>query len=241
MSYEPRGKMKALIDAMRAAAAERPVWNSTDVARVLETATASVPAFVDPSIRHGVLFRKLENGRSQYSLTPFAPAATEAPVYQTAPMAQRETTATGWKPPQMACTRPTAGTPSQAARSHDTVDGLPPGAPRIYPDEPREDALAKMAAAGAAREPAPCPPSAAPVLADASIQGEAGAAAEPALTIELDAPLDEQQEEAEPITWNIWEDGDLDLHGLVELEGGGHRLPAEALRRLRKFIAWMPA
>jgi hypothetical protein len=233
MSYEPRGKVKALIDAMRAAASERPVWTSTDVAKVLETSTNAVPAFVDPSIRHGVIFRKLENGRSQYSLKPFPPSATVAPG------APRETTATGWKPPQMACTRPGAGTPAPGARRHDTVDGLAPGAPRIYPDEPREDAFAKMAAARQERR-------------ETAGDTENGRPAEkvqerqepqPALTIELDEPLDDQrqEEDAEPLTWAHWDDGDLDLFGLVELENGGYRIQAKDVARLRRMLAWLPA
>lgn len=102
MTYKPRGKAKTLLDAMRAAADERPEWTARDVARVMGCATDSVPGLVQRSIRHGLLFHALETGRSRYSLTPLAPAApTAAPRPATAPMAPRETTATGWRPPRM--------------------------------------------------------------------------------------------------------------------------------------------
>lgn len=226
MTYEPRGKVRILIDAMRAAAAERPVWTSVDVAKVLEATTNAVPAFVAPSISHGALFHKLQNGRSQYSLKPFEPAATAAPV------PPRQTTATGWKPPQMGCTRPAAG----------TIAG------RQVVQEPREPAGgagADLPTCTKSQTDPKCltaaPPEAAPALADARIQRAVSAAAEPALTIELDAPLDEQQEEAEPLTWAHRDDGDLDLFGLVELENGGYRIQAKDVARLRRMLAWLPA
>lgn len=255
MSYEPRGKVRPLLDAMRAS--DRPVWTSLELAQVLECTPAAVPAYVDRAIQHGLLYRRLESGRTQYSLKPFPPAATAATD------ALRESTATGWRPPQMACTRPGAEQPrapspaptpaaplaiqpselrdlpvnlvselSGAARksaqvqaSHETA-GEPENsrpAEKVQAEQELRDTAGK---AGAPPQEDSNAPQAAPVLADASIPEAAGA---------------EDEQEPEPVTWNIWEDGDLDLHGLIELEGGGHRLPAEALRRLRKFIAWMPA
>lgn len=221
MNYEPRGKVKNLIDAMRAAAAERPVWTSVDVAAVLQTSTASVPAFVDPSIRHGVLFRKLQNGRSQYSLQPFAPAATAAPMSQMSPMAPRETTATGWNGAvQFVFLTGKREAKLDEIRSGIAADMEPRGdrANRVLVDR-LQGAMPQWTLTAVAPSPQPTAPPA-PAAADASIPQAASAA---------------------DVTWNVWEDGDMDLHGLVELENGGYRMPAEAVARLRKFIAWMPA
>lgn len=235
MSYEPRGKVKALIDAMSA----RPhvALAASQCATIMDVMQSSLPSHLASAINHHCIFPITIGQRRYYGITQGAQPLAEGG----GTAAPRPTTATGWKPPQMACTRPGAGT-QVPARSHDTVDGLPPGAPRIYPDEPREEALAKMAAAGAARE-ATAPAQPASAAADASIPEAAGAEpAEPALTIELDAPLDEQQQdEPEPLSWSIWDDGDVDLFGLVELENGGYRIQAKDVARLRLMLAWLPA
>lgn len=240
MSYEPRGKVKALIDVM----APNPgvALPEKECAQIMGVAQSALPAYFDAPMRYGAIFAITLSQRRYYGITRDAKPRGE-PV---AAPAQRETTATGWKPPQMTCTRPTAGTAMPDPRSEDTVDGLPPGAPRIYPDEPREEALAKLATAGAtpgaqehreAAGGAEAPPVPGIRIHVASLAA-VGALMQPV------GEEEEQQDEAaapEPVTWNLWEDGDLDLFGLVELENGGYRMPREALARLRKFIAWMPA
>lgn len=230
MSYEPRGKVKTLIDAMDADPQRE--WTAADAAEVMRTTNGGVHAFVARALEAKQLYRSHSNGRTVFSRKPF----TEASCVSRLPAVP--TTSTGWKPPEMVCTRPTAGTPAPAARSHDTVDGLAPDAPRIYPDESREDALTKMAAAGAAREAqercepagaAPAPAEAAPALTDASSPEPAGASAE------------EEAPHEQPLTWSIWDDGDVDLFGLVELENGGYRIQAKDVARLRRMLAWLPA
>lgn len=193
MSYEPRGKVKTLLDAM--GADPRRVWSSDEVAKVLGVASfrSTLMTHTDSACRHGLLHRRLSTAGLEFRLIPFEAAAGQS-------------TATGWKPPQMACTRPGAGSvaPVLGARFVPTLAET-----------------VKVAASASA-------PQIAPVA--------------PALTIELDAPLDEQQQdEPEPLTWSIWDDGDLDLFGLVELENGGHRIQAKDVARLRLMLAWLPA
>jgi hypothetical protein len=189
MAYEPRGKVGNLVQAMRAEPGR--IWNSSEVATLLETAASSIPAFLDTALRHNMIFRKLENGRTQYSLTPFAPVVPP-------PQHARVVDPT-WRPPQMV---PPRGTPAPMV-----AQAAPAPTPAPLPAAPS------------------APPEPAPVLADASTPEAAS------------AEVDEEPE----VTWTMWEDGDIDLFGLVELENGGYRLPAEALGRLRKFVAWMPA
>lgn len=81
MSYEPRGKVKNVLEAMRAEP-ER-IWTSVDVAKVLEVNSASVSAHLDTSIRHGLIYRQIVAGRVQYNTRPFAPAYV--PPQMTAP------------------------------------------------------------------------------------------------------------------------------------------------------------
>jgi hypothetical protein len=193
MAYEPRGKVATLIGAMRAAP-DKPVWSAIEVAACMEIAVANVTAHLQSALSHQTLYRKLDNGKSSYSLQRF-----DAP-------APAVSTAVPWTPPKMI---PPRGTPT----------------PTAAPERPQ-------------------PAAATPVPADVS-NPDPGETIEQRLK-EIGQSLAElgetaAEESAEPVTWAMWEDGDLDLHGLVELEGGGHRLPAEAVQRLRKFIAWMPA
>lgn len=210
MSYEPRGKVKALIEAM--GSDPRRVWTSDEVAKVLGVASfrSTLLAHTDSASRNGALFRRMPaSGELQFRLIPFDATAAN-------------TTATGWVPPQMACTRPSAGAIAAQQVVQERVE--PAGEAGDAGAAPTD---ADLPACTESQTDQKCltaaPPAAAPARPDASI------------------PQGEQDEPADPVTWNVWEDGDLDLFGLIELENGGHRLPAEALRRLRKFIAWMPA
>lgn len=77
MAYEPKGKVAALADAMRSDPGR--IWSSTDVAKVMEVQQGAVSAMLDAAIRNGAIYRRLDNGRCQYALRPFLPAATPAP------------------------------------------------------------------------------------------------------------------------------------------------------------------
>lgn len=195
MAYEPKGKVKTLIDAMDADPARE--WTAADAAEVMRTTNGGVHAFVARAIEAKVLFRSLSNGRTVFSRKPF----TEASCVSRLP--EVPTTANGWKPPQMGCTRPAAGTTAPTAAP--TPASSPAPTVTLAPTE-RELSLAHSV-----------------------------------VVAKVVAEEEPQQDDAADVTWAQWEDGDLDLHGLVELEGGGHRMPAEAVRRFRKFIAWMPA
>lgn len=70
MSFEPRGKVKALLDAMRAAP-DRIVWPAEEVAQVMEVARGNLPAYLHAVVQRGLLHRKIEGGKSFFSLEPF--------------------------------------------------------------------------------------------------------------------------------------------------------------------------
>ena len=69
MNYEPRGKVKLLIDAMRSSPIE--VWPSADCAAVMQTLPANVSAAVASALANEALYHQKRNNRVSYSLRPF--------------------------------------------------------------------------------------------------------------------------------------------------------------------------
>lgn len=114
MSYEPRGKTKELLDAMRVDGA--PVaWPSCDVAKAMGIAQSAVSAYTDAAIKNGALFRLIENGRALYSLKALPSAATgSTPPTATEP---RPGSRPAWNPPVMVPPRGEASSPSAPAPS----------------------------------------------------------------------------------------------------------------------------
>jgi hypothetical protein len=150
MSYEPLGKVKTLIDAM--GSDPRRVWSSEEVAKVLGVAAfrSTLLAHTDSACRNGAMYRRMPaSGELQFRLIPFEASAVE-------------TTSTGWKPPQMACTRPAAGSVAPV-----------PGA-RFVPTLAETVEVAASVAVAPSPQPT-APPQAAPAAADASIPVAAGA------------------------------------------------------------------
>lgn len=78
MSFEPRGKVATLVNAMRAAP-EKIVWSAAEVAQTMDVAQGNLPAYLRASIDHRLIHRKVEHGKSSFSLRPFEPV-TPAPL-----------------------------------------------------------------------------------------------------------------------------------------------------------------
>lgn len=98
MAYEPRGKVKVLVDAMRADP-ER-VWTSPEAAKVMEVHQGALSAHLDTAVRNACIYRRLEAGRCQYALKPF-----DAPPPLSVPAAT-------WTPPRMVAPRPGSDQPA---------------------------------------------------------------------------------------------------------------------------------
>lgn len=74
MNYEPRGKVAALINAMRARP-QKEFWTSQEVSLEMDVHQASLTAHLGAAIRNGALHRRMDgNGRCQYSAKPFQPS-----------------------------------------------------------------------------------------------------------------------------------------------------------------------
>jgi len=272
MAYEPRGKVGVLLDVMKAQP-HKVVWSAAEVAATMEVQQGNLPAYLEAVIKHGLLHRLVESGKSSFSLRPF-------PVITTAAAPAREP----WRPPVM---NPPRGT-SAPIPSLITSSTPPAGSALTIKHEERrteqrpatpgvtltEDEIAARirtanenlnerlrarrgseigkrttsAATASGHEIPDVTSTPEPTgTARPAVANEGGARVASGGCAQLeDASTAEDRtaevEAASQVTWSMWEDGDLDLYGLHELaDGSGHRLPAEALARLRKFIAWMPA
>lgn len=104
MAYEPRGKVAILAEAMRGGPGR--IWSTKEVARLMDVKESAVGSHLDTAIRHGAIFRKLENGRCQYALRPFLPAPPPAPQEPRIPVFS------DWRPAPMGASR---GEPQQLA------------------------------------------------------------------------------------------------------------------------------
>jgi hypothetical protein len=228
MAYEPRGKVKDLADAMVADADPRRVWEQAEVAKVLGVPnySSTVLQYTDSAFRNGVLFRRLVGGSCQFRLIPFDdPSAPAGPAL--------ESTANGWKPPQMVAPRGQAApaldlgkrtTSAATASGHEIPDSAstPEPVEAAGPGQERHH--------NADQQPAGAGEGCGEVANEGDARVASGGRAQ----------LDEE-EPAQVFNACLWLDGDLDLYGLDELQdGGGHRLKAGDVLKLRRLLAWMP-
>ena len=102
MAFEPRGKVAVLVEAMRAAP-EKLIWSASEVATVMEVPRGNLPAYLRASIDHRMVFQKVEDGRSFYSLQPFEPVT---PAKLLIPTMKKPG---DWVPPVMTPPRGTTG------------------------------------------------------------------------------------------------------------------------------------
>jgi hypothetical protein len=248
MSYEPRGKVSLLIDAMRAPDAAA-VWSSAECAALMDVVQGGLPAYLKAAIDHCIIHKKVDNGRSFFSLKPFgdvAPGKLHIPQFG----------ASNWSPPKMQPPRGATGqAPSLGLKELPLHEVLQPVVPKgkseiksaamqatIQADmEPRADRgnrllLDKLKTTlphwdGApSRTPAPAEPE--PVVAQVPI---AEASAKEEVT---DDPVEATEDDSEPEPFNaaLWADGDLVLYGLPELEDGGRMVAAEHVAALKRLL-----
>lgn len=122
MSYEPRGRVADLLTAMRAAP-EKVVWPGADAAQTMGIAQANLTGYLDAVIKHKFLFRKIENGRSYFSLQPFPIETVSAPAPGPA----------AWQPPKMTPPRGQQASPPREPRPEPTRAPAPAPKPAPSP------------------------------------------------------------------------------------------------------------
>lgn len=253
MAYEPRGKMVELIAAMRAAPAR--VFKAGEVAAILccKNFPSTIEQYIYAACAGGLVFKRRLDGAWYYAgaaisdelldkngIAVPSPGANLGPRVMRSPgysaeeveVARSDVRApkveTGWVPPKMVAPRGQAApaldlgkrtTSAATASGHEIPDvaSTPESAGTAGPEQERpavaNEGDARVASGGRAQL----------VAEEAPAEVPAGEA------------------EAEPFDACFWLDGDVDLHGLIELEDGGYRILAKDVRRLRERLAWMPA
>jgi len=212
MAYEPRGKVGQVVEAMRAEPAR--IWTSADVAQVMEVQQAAVTAHLDTAIKHQVIFRKLENGRCQYSVKPFPVDDIRIPQVPTG----------GYVPPQMIATRPGSEVPRKT---------LPPPADAVQNGAQNIPEIIPAA-------PAPAPAPTAATVACGARPGDGMVGFPPAAAPAEPKPEEADEEPAEFDCWLSMRTGQMILVGVEVDEDGRVVLTPEQVGIIRAKTAWAP-
>lgn len=226
MAYEPKGRTKDLIDAMRAVAVERPIWTKVQCAEVMEIVSSQVPAYLLRAVDHGVVHQRITHGKQEYSLVPFPPAATPAPQpprenFVPAPMrAPRPGSDVHHVNPPA---RPAPAGTGPAAPDGLAVSSLPP-TPMAAPGP----APATVFEAERAPTPAPAPLEPAPAAADASIPEE------------VVPGIDGDEDAEQPDAWLSCRTGAIVLTGVTSDEDGSITLEPDLVAQIKRVLTWMP-
>lgn len=125
MSYEPRGKVKALCDAM----APHPeiALPAATCSQIMGVLQSNLPSHLMSAVSNHAIYPIQIGNRRFYGLTPNAKPAPEERA--AVPLADRQTTSNGWTPPKMT---PPRGTSAPVA-SATPAPIQPPAAPVIQP------------------------------------------------------------------------------------------------------------
>lgn len=237
MAYEPRGKIKVLLDAMGAQPAR--IWTADEVAKVMgvQPYASTLVSYTHAAINAGMLFRRVMSGATQYRRIPFESAPETS-------LSARQGTNTGWKPPQMTCVRPGAEQPH--ARGGSTVTPAA-AAPAGQPEVGRSAAKAQVVqeqreSAGDAGAPAPAGAETKPAVRETEAAGPETAGDDlpqhSGLTIELDA--EPQADPVEPDAFISCRTGSITIVGIDPDEEGRVEIPPELVQRIKRYIAWGP-
>lgn len=111
--YEPRGKVKIAVDAMREFPGRE--FTARDLSNVMFCGQSQVGTFLAAAIRLGVISKRTDDRNVWYRVEP--PEQVKPPA-EPAPL--RVPTFAGWAPPKMTCARTAAG------RLVDTVAAVAP-------------------------------------------------------------------------------------------------------------------
>lgn len=222
MAYEPRGKVKVLTAAM--AADPQRIWSSPEVAEVMEVHQGALTAHLDSAIRHGAMYRRLVNGRCQYSLRPF-PAEAPPPALDIP----------RFVPPQMRAPRE-----GSDVRLPQRAPGTPPAPTGTYSPGP----VAAAAPVAAPIVPAPTPaPTAAPGPAPAPEDAPSKPALEAAdasIPEAAGAEVETGQEDDGPDAFISCRTGQIVLVGIEPDEEGRVTIPADLVAQIKRQLAWSP-
>jgi len=229
MSYEPQphSKVGILLAAMRATAAEKPVWTTEEVAKTMGVPRGSIAPYLVSALNHRLLYRRTTQAGIELSISPFGPVIAAA-AYEP------------YVPPKTAA--PRAGSdvrlPSRAPGNPPAPNGqaaLPPAptpAPTLAPTAPPPELPTCTAQTG---EECKHPQCGSPVWC----WGSQAASEAPAAAPEI---VDEGEQEAVvPDAFVSCRTGAIVLVGIVPDEEGLITIPADLVAQIKRQIAWSPA
>jgi hypothetical protein len=232
MSYEPRGKMVDLIAAMRAAPAR--VFKAEEVASVLccKNYPSTIDQYVYAAIASGLVFKRRLDGAWYYA----GSAVSDELLKTNGIEVPLSGSGTG---PRLMPSPSYSAKEIEAARTDVRAPKVDPAwtPPKMSPPrgetprvESRETIWPPAATPQPTQAPAPAGMEWPSVPADPPLPEEVE-------TVDLTEVEDE--EPAQEFDAAIWINGDLDLYGVIELEGGGCRILAKDVQRLRQRLAWL--
>jgi hypothetical protein len=249
MSYEPRGRM---IDLMAALKAEpERIFRATEVAEILRCKNfpSTIEQYLYAASGSGLVYKRKVGADWYYAgvavsdllltkagvevapangvgrLMP-SPNYTPAEVEAARADVRAPKVDPAWTPPKMVSPR-AQSEPARAPLPEPMHRIIAPPLPPVI--DKSEEELGRAIVAQNQRVNTMLADRIAKVCTPAPTQ-----APEPEVEQEL-----EGEAESEALDFNaaLWADGDLMLYGLVELEGGGHRLDAEHVPALKRLLA----
>lgn len=223
MDYEPTGKAKLAIEAMLAA--PNRIFTSEDLAKLMAVTRSAVPAYMEPAVRHGLVFRNTAHGALQFAGSRFSeqptlivpPGAVKVDAPAPAP----------WAPKPMIATRPGSEQPRKTL-----------AAPAPAPALEIPTFLPATTPAPAVWTAPPCPIEITePVCRPAPSTAECREI--PIEEIDQhDIGADEEAEAAEPDAFVSCRTGEIVLIGLEPDEEGRVVIPADLVSLIKRQIAW---
>ena len=103
MSYQPKGKVKVLLDAMDKAPGQ-PIWSQEEAALVMEIPRNEVPQYLATALHNQAMFRRVVDGKLQISRKPF-PVPAPAENFRIPKFGEQ------WEPPKMVVPREGSDSP----------------------------------------------------------------------------------------------------------------------------------
>lgn len=246
MSYDPSGKVKPFVDAVRVQPSR--IWTPEEIAKLMDVEQGRVGAWLSYPMQAGVVFRGKQRGQVVYSGQPFPPeAAYPTPAERNKVSAQLGDIRVpkfgeAWTPKPMVAPRPGSETPRVAS----TPKPAPlAAAPAPLPHDAQmvgreEDAVADAAAVAS---PAPTPePTRAPTPAPTQEPAAQEREDEDDLA-ESDALAEEftPEEDVEPDAYISCRTGEIVLVGIEPDEEGRITIPPDLVQAIKRQIAWSPA
>lgn len=251
--YEPAptSKIGALIAAMRATAAARPIWTQDEAAKVMGVARSAIPPYLVSALSHRLLFRRTVQAGLELSLQAFEPPPSGSnyvpyvPTKADVPRPGSDTPVVSGKPPKLCtgCSKAECwdnGCQDAVADAAAVASVTPAPAPTPAPTSAPAPSTAttpeidpRFAAAHYGHDLRPGDGLVLVQVQNDETPNAAGAG-------ELEQVDEEEDEAVEPDAFYSCRSGEIILVGLEPDEEGRITIPAELVTLIKRQITWSP-